>query len=91
MGSSLSAISDDEDTYIALCKKYGENPDEHELYSIHYDWIRDKHFGRTKLPYLKYFKKETTKLLKRKISNLKQDKIGIDKQIKNLLKELASL
>lgn len=91
MGSVLSKIADDEDDYIALCKKYGENPNEHELYSIHYHWIMDMHRDRTKLPYVKYFKKEKKIELKRKISNLKKNKIDIDKQIKNLLKEIASL
>jgi hypothetical protein len=52
MGSILSKISDDEEDYSYLCKKYSEPY--LKLYSAHHDWLEEKDRGKTTLTFEEY-------------------------------------
>lgn len=89
MGSSLSKISDDIDDYEALCKMYGEV--EQGMYGNHYDWLNDKHDGKTTLSFAEYDLDKRIKTKNSEIQNAKDKLSKLEKDIIKLEEELKLL
>lgn len=64
----MSAIDDDQDDYIRLCKKYSEKPQ--KLYGNHWQWLNAKHNNKTKLSFDNYNEKLIVEELKRNIKHM---------------------
>lgn len=86
MGSTLSAIRDDEDEYYYLCQKFSVKPDG-GVYSPHHFWLSDKSDNKTNLTFEEYLKEDNIKKLKNKIEYYKRELKSFEDDLKSLLDE----
>lgn len=89
MGSSISAIRDDEDYYEYLCQFYNEK--EQKLYSHHYNWILEKHNNKLEMSFDEYLNKHRKIEINNMIDNLKNDVKYLKLKIEKLKEELKLL
>lgn len=89
MGSILSALYDDMDTYSELCKHYNEKED--EVYSNHYYWLIGKKDGKIAINFKEYDRLQKIKKNKNKIDSYRRDIKQMQNKIKELQKENHSL
>lgn len=86
MGSSLSAIRDDEKDYEHLCRKYKEKIDYDGVYSIHHKWLEAKDESKTSLSYEEFKKTSKIESLKSAIQYQEEKLNDLKQQLKSLIK-----
>lgn len=72
MGSSLSAIRDDEDDYYYLCSRFNEKP-HGGVYSNHHLWLEAKANDKTQLTYEEFDKQQRIKALEHEIKRTEDE------------------